>query len=518
MATILGLDIDPKTVRAVIIKTALRRSEVVLYTAADIAPADTERQRKERVAAAVSSILARLANPADKVITELSGDEVSIRKVSFPAKAAKKIGELLPFELEGLTPFDPTDAVVDYQPIETVDGQLYVLAAVAPRERVAAHLERMKTLRIDPREIAVGAVALDGLVPLLPPLQGPGTHCVIDIHPEGTDVCILQRGICHFARTISVSTSDIDRGQQARLERELKQTLAAWRMDGGGAPSTYYVCGTMAVREGTAAWLGQILRAPVEVITLPAAPGVDDAGRPAFARAAALAGRALTRGKRLDARQGEFATTQAAAAVRQHLPLLAISGAFVVSAFLFSGYARYSVLDARHQQLEDELAEVTAEYLGTEARTADEALRLLTRGARGSDPMPEFDAYDALAAISEAIPEEVTHDVRQLQIDLGDGAETGRFSLRGTVDTVSDTEVVMRALVDHRVIRSEGGEETRLACFHELQLGNTTATADQRRAYRIEGDIQCRPEGQEASRDDDRRGRRRRRRGRRGRR
>ncbi|MBN4049483.1 hypothetical protein JYT86_00325 [bacterium AH-315-N03] len=514
MATILGLDIDPKTVRAVVIKTSLRKSEVVLYTAADIGPAETDQQKETQLATAVSSILSRLAQPPDKVITELSGDEVSIRKVRLPAKAAKKLDELLPFELEGQTPFDPAESVVDHQPIETIDGEMRMLAAVAPKERVAAHLERMAALRIDPREVAVGAVALDGLVPLLPSLAGPGPFCVLDIHPEGTDVCILRDGTCHFARTISVSTGDIDKGQQARLERELKQTLAAWRMEGGDAPSAFYVCGTMAVRENTAPWLGQMLGAEVEVLALPPAPGTDDAGRPAFGRAAALAGRALTRGKHLDARQGEFATTQAAAALRQHLPLMAVCSAFVVSAFLFSSYARYTVLDARHQQLEDELAEVTTEYLGTEARTPEEALRLLARGARGDDPMPQFDAYDALAALSASIPEEVTHDVRQLQIDLGDGEETGRFAIRGTVDTVSDTEVVMRAIGAHRVIRTVGEDETSLVCFHELELGNTTATADERRSYRIEGEIQCRPEGQEASDDDDSSGRRRRRRGR----
>ena len=518
MATILGLDIDPVTVRAVVLKTALRKSEVTLYSQANIAPGATDEEREENVRAAIAAILSRLARPADRVITELSGDEVSIRKVSLLEKAAKRLAELLPFELEGQVPFDPTEEIVDHQPIETVNGELRMLAAVAPRERVAAHLQRMRTFHIEPREVAVGAVALDGLARLLPALSGPGPHCLIDIHPEGTDVCIVADRTCHFARTVSVSTGDIDAGDSARLGRELKQTLAAWRMEGGATPSDFFISGTMAVRDGTAAWLSGIVGAPVEVLPLPSAPGIDDAGRAAFGRAAALAGRTLGRTKRLDARQREFATAQTATALRKHLPLIATCATVVVVAFLFSSYARYSVLDARHQELEDELAEVTHEYLGTEARSPAEALRLLSRGARGDDPMPQFDAYDAMAAISASIPEEVTHDVRQLQVDLGDGEETGRFSLRGTVGSVSDTEAVMRALGAHRVIRTEGETETRLECFHELELGNTTSTADGRRAYRIEGDVSCRPEGQEEDAEEqggsDRHGGRRRHRGR----
>ncbi len=513
MATILGLDIDERTVRAVVLKTALRRSEITLYATTNIAPSQTEEEREQNRSQAVKTILGRLAKPADKVITELSGDEVSIRKVTIPAKAAKRVTELMNFELEDKVPFDLEESIIDHQPATVVDGWLSFLTAVAPKAAIREHLADMRSAGVEPRHIAVGAVALDGLIPLLPQLQGSGPWCLLDIHLEGTDVCIIEDGHCVFARTISVTTVDIDAGHQARLERELRQTLAAFRMEGGREPDAFFVCGTMAVREGTDAWLGRILKAEVQVLQLPAAPGVDDQGRAAFGRAAALAGRALARGKHLDARQGEFASAQTANAIRRHLPLLAASAVVILIAFGFSSYARYSVLDARHTQLQDELADVTDEYLGTQARSPSQAMRLLARGARGDDPMPEFDAYDALTAISAAIPEEVVHDVRQLQIDLGDGEETGRFTLRGTVSTVSDTEVVLRAIREARVMRGQGDEAVPMQCFRELALGNTTATADERRAYRIEGQIQCLPEGEEPSTDEDegrRRGRRRR--------
>ncbi|HJL18983.1 MAG TPA: hypothetical protein RMH99_25195, partial [Sandaracinaceae bacterium LLY-WYZ-13_1] len=40
MATILGLDIDPHTVRGVVLRTALRKSEVVAYVSVPIPSAD----------------------------------------------------------------------------------------------------------------------------------------------------------------------------------------------------------------------------------------------------------------------------------------------------------------------------------------------------------------------------------------------------------------------------------------------------------------------------------------------
>ncbi len=507
MATILGLDIDPTAVRGVVVKTALRKSLVSGYVAVPLAPTSTPEESEEQVRAAVRQLLASIGPTPDRVVTELSGREVSIRKVAIPVKVAKKVAELLPHELEGVVPFDIDEALIDYKPIETAGGELKVLASVTPKEAVRAHLDRMRSLGVEPREVAVGAVALDGLVPLLPALATPGPHCLIDIHPEGTDVCIVQGGACHFARTLSVRIDDIDRGRQHLLERELKQTMAAWRMEGGASPSTCYLCGATAMREGMPEWLANMVGAPVEILPLPAAAGTDDLSRPAFSRAAALAGRALARGKHLDARQGEFAAKQTMTALRQHLPLIASCGAAVLAAFSFSSYARYSVLDARHAQLQDELARVTDQYFGHEARTADDALRLLSRGVQATDPMPAFDAYDALAAISEAIPEDITHDVQQLEIDLGDGEETARFSLRGTVQDAAQSAQIRNALEAHRVVKRIGDDEQRLACFHELELGSTDRVGDVYR-YRLEGSIQCLPEGQSRESDDDSRRRR----------
>lgn len=501
MATILGLDLDPTMLRGVVLKTAMRKSAITGYIGVPLAPSSSAEEAEEILRAAVRQLLASVGQPVDRIVTELSGDEVSIRKVAFPAKVAKKAAELLPNELEGVVPFEPEDSIIDHQPIEASAAEVRLLAAVAPKEKVSAHLARMAALGLEPREVAVGAVALDGLVPLLPQLRTPGPHCLIDIHPEGTDVCVLAGGTCHFARTLSVRIADIDGGRHHLLERELKQTLAAWRMEGGASPSAFYVCGAMAAREGTDRWLTEMLAAPVEVLPLPPAAGADEASRATFARAAALAGRVLGRGKRLDARQGELAAKQTMTALRQHLPLIASCAAAVLVAFMFSSYARYSVLSARHDQLEDELARVTERYFGTEARTADAAQRLLLNGTDDPDPMPIFDAYDALAAISASIPESITHDVQQLNIDLNDGAESARFTLRGSVRDAASSSAVLAGLQEHRLVQQRGESEVRLVCFRDLQLGSTDRVGEVYR-YRLEGKIHCRPEGDAGEEDD----------------
>lgn len=92
--------------------------------------------------------------------------------------------------------------------------------------------------------------------------------------------------------------------------------------------------------------------------------------------------------------------------------------------------------------------------------------------------MPAFTAYDALVAVSGAVPEGVAHDLSRLSIDLGDARSGGHLEIQGTVGRVEDAERISQAL----------GE---VPCFRSLELGPATTTADGRRTYRIEADILC---------------------------
>jgi general secretion pathway protein L len=551
MATILGLDVGPDVVRGVVLKTALRRSQVVEYLVEPVEgpplaalreakrasepppPADGEEATEAAdheeaaeealppavppdatpLAAALRRMLRRVGVPVDRVYVAMPGESVSVRRVALPAQAARKVDELLPFELEALVPFDPVESVIHHQPIGTYEGELQLLAAVAPFDRVRDFLEGLAAGGVDPREVGVGAVALDGLTAFLDVLSTPGPHLVLDVEDRRTDICILEEGRCHFARTLSVGAGSIDQGKGDRFAREVKQTVAAWRSAGGRDPATFALTGALATRPGSSEWLSELLDRPIDALPLPEALGVDAEERPGFARALALAGRALTRERRIDLRQGELAPGRAGAALRQQLPLLVTCAAAVLLAFLFASYTRYSYLSARHDQLAEELAEATAAHLGSRITDPSLVAAAIRRGLPDDDPMPEFDAYDALTAISAAIPDDIPHDVRQLQIDLGDGEETARFSLRGSVSSIEESERIVRALEDHRVLRTEGEREVRLQCFRDLELGGTSRAAEDRRAYRLEGDINCLPEGQEPEEEDDgRQGRRSRRR------
>lgn len=514
MANYLGIEIGSDAVRGALIKTQLRKVQVARYlevpivpdgheAALDMPPAEGSPApgTPSPVERAVRELLRLLGAPAPMIVAALPGEDASIRRIELPAAAAKKIDELLPFEMEALVPFDAEQTILDHQPIETADGKLRTLVVAVPKDRVRHHLDQLAARGADPQELAVGAAALDALPQLVPALAlGDAPQIVIHFGAKKTDVCVLRRGRCELARTIRAGFADVAEtgfgtnasdaaaigaryaGSAAeRLGREIKQTLASWRMQGGAPPGAIWASGLGMSDPRIGTWLGEVIGQAPSLLDLPdAAPSaqLDPASRARFAYALALAARPLLKGKRVDLRKGEFAPRRTSSWARQHAALLSACAAALVMAFFFSTYARWSVLDARRQMLEGELARVTAGRLGERTTSPSRARSLLETGGTRSDPLPRFTAYDALAGISGAIPTDITHDVQRLHVDLGDDRSGGRFEIAGVVGSIEDRDRIAQAL-------------GQVECFREIELGPLTQAPNDRRQYRIEADILC---------------------------
>ena len=513
MARILGLDIGPRTVRATLVRTALRTTEVVRYLEAHVAPSstptglaadpamaepgtgeapeapDTPRglaslpgplpSPEEPLRSAIADLFAQLDRPPDQVIVALDGREASLRVVELPAGAAKKVAEVLPFELDELVPFEMDEAIVDYQPVDRTETLLRVLAAAVPKERVAEYLAELRALSVDPVEVAVGAAALDGLIPLVGELAADEPRALVELRADRTEVCVLAGGTCHFARTLTGGMDQLLAGGEA-LRRELKRTFAAYRATGGAPFEAVYLCGEAAgASDAALPWLSEILGQEVARLSLPDAPGVEPIVRPAFALATALAGRATTRAKRLNLRRGDLAHTRSSGVLRQHARLLAGAAISVLLAFSYSVWARYTVLGEERQQLRAQLASVTEDIFDEETQSPTRARELLEGGRRTVDPLPKFTAYDVLDAISAAIPPEITHDTRRLTIEIDDETREGRFELQGTVASIAERDTIAANLEAHE-------------CITEIKPGPTSpGPGNQRLNYRLEADVHC---------------------------
>jgi len=475
-------------------------------TGAEPVPADpddelTPRDRARR--RAIEAIVAQITPPPEQVVAGLDGKEASLRILELPAGVAKKAGkiaEVLPFQLDDLVPFDIEETIVDHQVIGTDGPTIRVLATAVPKTTVAHRLHELKAVGVDPMMLPVGAAALDGLTALVPTLAEGGPFLVLEVEGENTEICILEGGICTYARSMAMGQEElVDPRKKLQVIGAFKRSLGAYRASGGRPLERAFLCGEGIQHAGS---LGPFLSENVldgtlvESLPMPEAEGADEYARPRFARAAGLAGHAVVKGKRIDLRKGEFAKRGSMGLLRTHGRLMAICAAAIFLSFIFATWARWSVLGDEQEELRDRLASVTEELFSEGTRSAEQARELLEGGSSVVDPLPTMTAFDVLDAITDSIPGEITHDTRRLDIEVDDVAREGRFELQGTVASIAERDTIKAKLEEHD-------------CFTEVDPGPTSpGPGNEGLNYRLEVTIKC-PGDEPLTPDDDRGGRRR---------
>lgn len=480
MARLLGIDIGNDAMRGVVLRSSMRKLEVERYIEIPLTESDGTPGRLPELAEAGRNLLAAAGSNLDMVVASIAGEEASLRSVELPTAARKRIAEILPFELEALLPFEPRDAAIDFQPMAEGETTRLLVAAVL-RPKVTAAIEQFRHAGFEPQELAAGAAAVEGLTQLLPELRAPGPILLVELGDRRTDLCLIENGYCTAARTVSIGLADMP-GAADDARSELQRSLAGFRGAGADAPAAIWVCGSGAVAKGGPEWLADVLELPVRALTLPAATQGTTAPHPGFGKAAALAARGAFTRRHINLRQGDFAPTQVKGRLIGQVNLIVTCAVIVVVAGMFALKARQSLLASEQDALSAELGKVTKEVLG---ETMTDAALVQTRleNPKLTDPLPRFDAFDAVGALSSAIPSQITHEVRRLAIDIADEKAEGTFELQGSLDSLGQRDEIVSALQKH-------------PCFQHIELGRTNATSGQDRlAYQIEAKLVCPGEG-----------------------
>jgi general secretion pathway protein L len=397
--------------------------------------------------------------------------------VSLPQAAKKRIADVLPFELEPLLPFAVDEALIDYQEVGVQGKELSILAAAVPEAALVELLDLLGGANVAPRELAVGAAALDGLLTFVTPAPEEAT-LLLHLDTNASDLCIVRGKSCELARTLN-------EGSESALTRPflfrsaLHQTLMKYRAEGGPALDRVLVMGQGADDPNVLTRIGEALSVPVEAVMLPSTTGSESAVAPVFGKALALAGRSVRRGKRIDLRKGKYALPRGMSQLRDHALLASICALVVVMSYAFSVWAEYRGLSEERDALALKLSKVTEQHFAESTQSAKRARELLEGGGQQRDPLPRFDAFRALGAISAAVPESITHDTRRLEISLDEGGQTGSFELQGQLPDLAARDVVAEALDAHD-------------CIEQLERGKTsTAPGQDRKNYTLGGVLSC---------------------------
>ena len=482
MQRFLGLDVSRTYVRAALLNVSLRKITVEALEEVSIEDAGGA---KDALWAAVGDM------KPDGTAVQLSGEKAFFRRFEIPAAAMKEINNVLGYELESTVPFEMEEAVFDHRTVKTakVGETVPVFACVARIEDVRERINLVKdALKLDPERVGVGAMPLSNLVAVIPELEGVAKKGepednkpvgVLSLGERTSDLVILERGEPVFSRSLSRGTYGLP-GSAPALSRELRQTLAAWRAQGGDLLRGIYLVGGGASAAGAELFLSTELG--VSILPLPEArfDGLTPEQKeklPRFSMALGLALGLTTRTKAFNLRRGPLEIERRYPFLRDKVPLLAGLGAAIAVSFAFSILSENRSLDSERELLEAKLAVVSQEVLGESTTDPQKARDLLDHGPGAEDdPLPQADAFDVMVKLSEAVPKEVVHDVLEL-----DYARNNHVTIQGTVPSVADAQNIAEKMKEHR-------------CFKDVKVSRTIQYSADKQKYTLELDVKCEKE------------------------
>lgn len=363
----------------------------------------------------------------DAAATSLDEREVTHRLLRLPFTEPARLAATVPFELESLVPFDLEDAITTFTVLSR-EREAEVLAALAPRTALAAHLEQMREADLDPAVVDLAAIALAGLVRLQ-----CSDALVVEPRPGGI-VAWIRQG--HVAGLHVLDGSDL-----AALRQEARWLALA--LLGDETPPPVVEIATNGDRIDLAKALG--------TTSLPLARAlpawVADVD-PGALRAVALAARAAGLVQvGVNFRAGEFVYHAPSEEAQRQLRQTAIVAALA----LVLGLASYGIVLAERRAelaaLRDDIRKVVTPIvpgapIGQERLRLEGAVESLERrramlgGSTGARP-PVLDVF---RLIDRSVPQSIPFEIDEVTID----AEAVR--LHGRTDSYESVDVIKRAL------------------------------------------------------------------------
>jgi general secretion pathway protein L len=476
MSRLLGIDVTKTTVRAAVVRTGYRRIMLESFGEADIAWSGSEAEAIRAAVGGVGSLR------ADASAIALSGERSFYRRIELPATAQREIANVVAFELEAVVPFEMDETVFDYKTLRggAAATVIPVFAVLARIEDVRARIATVReALGAEPERVGSGPLPLANLMAIMPELEKPavpGPVALLDLGEHVSELVVLLGGEAVFARTLSRGTAGLPESAH-NLARDLRQTLAAWRSQGGDLLLGMYLVGSGASAQGVEHFLATALGVTILPLPRPRLEGLtpEQADQvPRFAKALGLAVGLAGRAKAHNLRRGALEAERSYPYLREKIPMLSGLAAVIVVSIGFSTIADMRALDAEREMLTARLGAASRDVLGEEITEPDKARELLESGPgkADEDPLPRIDGFDVMVQLSKSVPRDVVHDVVEFDV------QRGKVVLQGVAPTVADAETIAKNMRENR-------------CFKDVKIAKTSQFVEGKQKYQLELELKC---------------------------
>ena len=239
---VVGLDIGSRWIKAVEVRSGRGGATITgigYEPTPEGAVVDDAIQDPAAVGAAVKRLFSGSGISCHKVVSAVSGQSsVVVRIIEVPRMTLQELAETMKWEVERHIPFPSSEVVMDYKPLNrpSEDPQsqtLEALLAVCQEEVLKRHMEMLSSAKLSPVAIEVESVAFPRvLIHGNPEVENYTTVAVADIGNSNTKVCIYEKKILVFPRSVPIAGINLIRAISQSLGVEESEAEVALREHG----------------------------------------------------------------------------------------------------------------------------------------------------------------------------------------------------------------------------------------------------------------------------------------------
>ncbi|HEX2712468.1 MAG TPA: type IV pilus assembly protein PilM [Candidatus Acidoferrales bacterium] len=218
---LIGLDIGSSSIKAVELKGSKHGFELVSFGLEPLAQdtvVDGAIMDAPLVAAGISSIFDQQKIKTRSVATAVSGHSVIVKRVSLPAMTEEELYDRIQAEASQHIPFDIADVNLDYQLLESVDGQMDVLLVAVKKDKILNHTNVLAQAGKTPMVVDIDAFALQNCFEVNYDPDPAQTVSLLNVGASVMNINIVRGGVPLFTRDVSVGGNQYTDALQKELD------------------------------------------------------------------------------------------------------------------------------------------------------------------------------------------------------------------------------------------------------------------------------------------------------------
>lgn len=223
----IGVDIGTDSVKMIQVSSRAAKLGVIDMAVEKLQSGKGSPPNGEQILGAVKKIMQNGSFKGKEAVTILSPDLVDIRPLTINIAEGQEIGKIVRWEAESYLNYPGDEAVVDYIPLDSMEGKSATVLMVAARK--ADVLERMELLKKAGLRCRVIDIIPDALARVLGLFRGnkfpAGPVATMDVGARSSTIVLFRDGTPALSWKLNFSTDRLRDAVAERLELDSRKAL-----------------------------------------------------------------------------------------------------------------------------------------------------------------------------------------------------------------------------------------------------------------------------------------------------